>query len=603
MDARKRNYPDEIKTAARSLYLRKFTIPEIAEELAVPKRTLYSWQEQGSWQSFLRQEAVEESIQRRLTLLAERDDKSDRDLNEMDRLIKQLNQMAKFRQFEIGNAKLIVDHPESEAVQSVQKKISGAPAVVRNASHGKNKKGKIKNDVSFLTLKDFQQKWMPRWYKGQQEMYDASNQRNRFILKSRQIGFTWYCSQEAFIRACTTGTEQIFLSATRRQSDVFKKYVTKLVAEDFDIELKGSPLILNTEHGKAGMHFLSNNSMSAQSESGHVYIDEAFWIRKFSELYKVATAMATHKHFTRTVFSTPSAVNHEAYPLWTGEEFNKRFKRKRVEFPCFKELQSGVLCPDSHWRKIITLDDAIAGGFDRIDRDQLKLEYSPESFKQLYLCEFIDDTMGVFKLSLLQACGVDTETWGDFDAKASRPLGNLPVAGGYDPARHQDDATFVIVAMPMSPGDKHRVIKKIHWRDKSFTFQAKEIEKLTKQYNFQHIGIDTTGPGLGVFDIVKDFYHRATPIHYSVGSKTELVQKTKSVIESGRLEFDEEWTDLVHAFLTIRQTSTNGGGMTYSAGRTATTGHADSAWALMHALIHEPLNTDRNTKSCVAFGD
>ena len=593
-----RHYPEEIKIAARSLYIRKFTIPEIADELNVPKRTLYYWQGEYDWEAFLRHESVEDAIQRRLTILVEKDNKSERDLNESDRLIKQLKELSKFRQAEIGNAKLRAEAPDSDAVKTVQKQTKGAPAVVRS----KNRKNKIKNDLSFLTEKDFKQKWFKRWYRGQRELHEAQSHRNRFILKSRQIGATWYFSQEALMRAVLKGEDHIFLSATRRQAEVFRKYITKLVAEDFDIELKGNPLVINSQKGKCGLHFLSNNSLSAQSESGHVYIDEAFWIRKFDELYNVASAMATHKHLTRTVFSTTSAVNHEAYPLWSGEIYNRRFKRKRVEFPGFKQLQSGVLCPDNQWRKIITLDDAIDGGFDRIDKKELQLEYSPERFRQMFMCEFVDDTMGVFKLAPLQEAGVEIEDWTDYDEKADRPLDNLPVWGGYDPSRHRDDATFIIIAPPLQPGGKFRAVKKYHWKDQSFTWQAEQIRNLTKQYNFQHIGVDTTGPGLGVFDIIKGFFPLAMPIHYSVNSKNLLVQKAKSVIEEGRLEYPAEWTDFAHAFLTIRQTSTGSGGMTYSAGRTNTTGHADIAWATMHALIHEPLDTSRQNNSSVAFG-
>ncbi|WP_216636532.1 terminase large subunit domain-containing protein [Endozoicomonas ascidiicola] len=306
--AGKKQYPEEIKVAARSLYLRKYTIPEIELELSVPKRTLYYWQEAGDWEAFLRHESVEEAIKRRITLLAEKDDKSEKHLNEMDRLIKQLNALGRYRQTEISNTKLRAEPSDSDMMQNVRKKMAGAPAVVRS----KNRKNKIKNDLSFLTEKDFEQKWFKRWYKGQRDLYENQHHRNRFCLKSRQIGFTWYFSQEALIRAVLKGEDQIFLSATRRQAEVFRKYIRKLVAEDFDIELSGNPILLNTNNGKCGLHFLSNNSMSAQSESGHVYIDEAFWIRGFDELYNVATAMATHKHLTRTIFSTPSVVNHEA---------------------------------------------------------------------------------------------------------------------------------------------------------------------------------------------------------------------------------------------------------------------------------------------------
>ena len=73
---------------------------------------------------------------------------------------------------------------------------------------------------------------------------------------------------------------------------MFRSYIVALAKEKFNIELKGNPLVLNTAKGQATLHFLSNNSKSAQSYSGHVYIDECFWIQGFNELYKVASGMA-----------------------------------------------------------------------------------------------------------------------------------------------------------------------------------------------------------------------------------------------------------------------------------------------------------------------
>ncbi len=105
-----------------------------------------------------------------------------------------------------------------------------------------------------------------------------------------------------------------------------------------------------------------------------------------------------------------------------------------------------------------------------------------------------------------------------------------------------------------------------------------------------------------MFDIIKGFFPRAEAIHYSPASKTHLVQKAKAVFEAERIAYPQEWIDFAHAFLTIRETSTPGGSITYSASRSQSTGHADVAWATMHALIHEPLDTSRQSNSKVAFG-
>lgn len=77
-----------------------------------------------------------------------------------------------------------------------------------------------------------------------------------------------------------------------------------------------------------------------------------------------------------------------------------------------------------------------------------------------------------------------------------------------------------------------------------------------------------------------------------------MVLKAWDVIRNGRLEFDAGWTDMAQSLMAIRKTITPGGRQfTYTAGRTDSTGHADLAWALFHALHNEPLEgqTTANT--------
>lgn len=93
--------------------------------------------------------------------------------------------------------------------------------------------------------------------------------------------------------------------------------------------------------------------------------------------------------------------------------------------------------------------------------------YSADEFRNLFLCEFVDDTQSVFRLADLETCYADTDAWPDFNPTADRPLGNLPVWGGYDPSRSRDDASFVIVAPPLKEGGEHRVVARYKWLDKS----------------------------------------------------------------------------------------------------------------------------------------
>ncbi|MFW8696136.1 terminase large subunit domain-containing protein, partial [Mesorhizobium japonicum] len=76
------------------------------------------------------------------------------------------------------------------------------------------------------------------------DWYKAGNQRTRAILKSRQIGATYYFAREALIDALTTGRNQIFLSASKNQAHIFKSYIQAFARDVVGIELTGDPITL-----------------------------------------------------------------------------------------------------------------------------------------------------------------------------------------------------------------------------------------------------------------------------------------------------------------------------------------------------------------------
>ena len=132
-----------------------------------------------------------------------------------------------------------------------------------------------------------------------------------------------------------------------------------------------------------------------------------------------------------------------------------------------------------------------------------------------------------------------------------------------------------------------------------FAAQAGFIKKITERYNVVYIGIDVTGIGHGVHQLVLEFFPAVTKFSYSPEVKSHLVLKAKDVIANGRMQFDAGWTDMAQAFMAIRKNLTaSGRQITYDAGRSNDIGHADLAWACMHALAHEPLAANSgNAKS------
>ena len=582
-------YSDEIKEAAKKLYLRGLPPKEIAAHLSLNSdRIIYTWAEKFGWALLLNELSVEEMINRRLAVLIDKDEKSDQQLKEMDKLIDHHVKLLKAR----GDAKAKAERMLSQG--SSKDNDSGSS----NQGRGSNKKkGKGKNNIEHLTEGDFVD-WHESLFEYQHVMRNNIKQRIRNILKSRQIGATYYFSGEALEDAILTGDNQIFLSASRAQAEVFRSYIIAIGKEFLDIELTGNPITLSNG---AELRFLSTNSKTAQSYHGHVYVDEYFWIPKFDELNKLASAMATHKKWRKTYFSTPSSKMHQAYPFWTGDSWKKgKASREKLEFPTFAEFRDGGrLCDDKQWRYVVTIEDAANGGCDLFDIDELREEYSVDDFNNLFMCMFVDGSLSVFKFSDLEKGMVDAAHWQDFKPKNKQPFEHREVWLGYDPSRTRDNACLVVVAPPAVVVEKFRVLEKHYWKGLNFQYHVSEIDKVFKRYKVTYIGVDTTGIGGGVWDLISKKHPReAHAIHYSNENKNRLVMKMIDVVEANRLQFDAEHKDIAMAFMSIKRVPTSSGNaMTFKAERNQTTGHADAFWAISHAIINEPLDHSSPTKS------
>ncbi|MBP6876537.1 MAG: terminase ATPase subunit family protein [Phenylobacterium sp.] len=556
---------------ARELYFMGWQVVDIAAFLAIPRGTVASWKSRDKWDEAPAIERVEASLEARLVQLIAKPVKTGGDFKEIDLLGRQVERLARVRRYEAPGGH------EGDLNPSIAN---------RNAApRHKPKRNAISDEQAAKLIAIFEESL----FDYQRVWAAAGDERTRVILKSRQIGATWYFAREAFVDALKTGRNQIFLSASKSQAHVFRQYIVAF-AKEADVELTGDPIVLPNG---ATLYFLGTNARTAQGYHGNFYFDEFFWTYGFQELNKVASGMALHKKWRKTYFSTPSSVNHEAHPFWTGDLFNRRRpKDERAEFDLtWKALAAGQVGADRIWRQIVTIEDAERGGCDLFDIDELRFEYSPDQFANLLMCEFIDDTLSVFPMAMMQSCFVDAWVeWEDYKPLAVRPFGNMPVWIGYDPSLTGDSAALVVMAPPATPGGKFRILEKHQFRGMDFAAQAAAIERITKRYNVTYIGIDATGMGQGVYQLVRTFFPTARAISYSAEVKVGLVLKATDTIRRGRLQYDAGWSDVTQSFMAIRKTLTGSGrAVTYDAGRNELTGHADLAWATMHALINEPL--------------
>lgn len=567
----------DTRRKAQLMYWAGYIITEISRQLDVPVSTIASWKKRDKWDEVSPVGRIEASIEARLVLLNMKEVKSGSDFKEIDLLMRQVERIARIKKYSNGGGNEADLNPK-----------------IANRNKGERKKAE-QNAISEEQAEALINGFLGGMFNYQKTWHKAGLQhRVRNILKSRQIGATYYFAHEALVDALVTGRNQIFISASKKQALQFRAYIVDYAKRTADVDLKGETITLPNG---AQLIFLGTNSKTAQSYHGNLYFDEIFWVNNFEEIRKVAAGMAAQKQYRITYFSTPSSITHSAYRLWSGKLFNaKRPKAEQVEIDIsHANLKNGKLCGDGIWRQIVNIEDAEKGGCDLFDIAQLKLENSPDEFEQLFMCEFIDDNQSVFKFSMMQRCGVDTmEVWKDYNFSHgyARPFGNRDVWLGYDPSYSGDRSALVIIAPPKVDGGKFRLLEYQTFKGGDFQEQANAILAMCERYNVTRLAIDNTGLGVGVSEIVVKSRPDATLLTYSAELKSKMVLKGLDVIGKGRFEFDNlHAVEVGSSFMAIKKQLTNSQRqITYVADRSEESSHADLAWACLQVLINEPFD-------------
>lgn len=577
--------PYDARRMARSLYWRGWGVSDIAEELRLNPSTVSSWKNRDRWDDAPAIQKAEDCLITRFNVLVAKDKKTGGDLKEIDLLGRQVERLARVRRYEEPGGH------EGDLNPKVENRNKGPKK--------KHRKNLIDAEAAQKLIDAF-----PKGLFGYQLTWKNSSAfSTRAIIKSRQIGATHYFAREALIRGLETGNNQIFISASRAQANVFREYIRDFVFAETGIDLTGDPIKIDRGDDEDGnslppftLYFLGTNYKTAQSYHGDVYIDEFFWIHDFERIDTVASGMASQKFYRVTYFSTPSTVAHQAYKLWSGNAYNEdRPKAERVKIDISHDsLKQGVLGGDGVWRHVVSIYDALESGCTLFDLNKLKQKYSVNAFDNLFGCLFMDDAKSSFPLHLQKSCMVDSwEVWRDYD-----PYALCPYAGevwiGYDPNDNDgqgDPAGLVVVAAPRDRKSKFRVLERVKLNGLDFQGQADAIKGFTEKYDVTEIAIDTKGVGNAVWQNVITFFPRAKKVLYSPSVKGDMVRKAQNVMRNGRLEFDIGMTDLAAALMSIHPHTTKGGNYTtYVSRRSAELGHGDIGWALLNALSIEPLD-------------
>ena len=217
------------RLVARSLYWQGWKITAIGRHLGLKPATVHSWKQRENWDGGTSMRRVASSIEARLIQLVNLPNKSDGVYKEMRQLSalmfgegkrsSEKSEMPKDNRFDGADKPPFdsvptIDRPPREHTERTERS--------RTRSVEKPPKNYIAPEQQQRMIEIFEEQCFDyQRYWG--EIYRTHRFRN--ILKSRQIGATFYFAREAFLTSLKTGINSIFLSASRAQAYQFKQYI------------------------------------------------------------------------------------------------------------------------------------------------------------------------------------------------------------------------------------------------------------------------------------------------------------------------------------------------------------------------------------------
>ena len=158
---------------AKELYWQAYSVSQIAKRLGTSIHTIYSWRRRDKWDEASPIHRVNDQTHVKVLRIMAKDTMTAHDFKTVDFLNRQLDR------FERLEAK---------------KQSSGTAKTKTPKNHFTPEQIEQLKTLVLDSLFEYQRQW-----------WDERTQRNRFILKSRQIGATWYFAREALLTALETG--------------------------------------------------------------------------------------------------------------------------------------------------------------------------------------------------------------------------------------------------------------------------------------------------------------------------------------------------------------------------------------------------------------
>lgn len=374
----------------------------------------------------------------------------------------------------------------------------------------------------------------------------------KIFNKARQIGFSEFVLAFGGWLDVFRGEPVYFVSRTQDQStylmDKFYKWGKFFAAcglpLKFEYESKTEAKIFGVD-----VKALSSNAAGDEGYTGHVKLDEFALFEDDRRIYD-AIVPTIGTGFTLTICSRPLGQSNLHYDIFTNKD----------KYPTFS-------------RHEVSIYDAVEQGF-KVDIEQIANLFggtTSDSFRELYCCEFIDESTAFLSYELLRDC----------IGEKAKQIGDLYL--GVDIGRKKD---LTVCYLLNKLGDK-KYTELIEVMEKTaYNTQERFIVDLVKTRKVRGGGVDDGGIGSQLAENVKRSCYQIEPVRFTNQSKEEMAYGLRSAFESHAIQIPDDPV-LINDLHSIKKTVTRANNVRFDAER-SDEGHADRFWAL--AIANQSTN-------------
>lgn len=384
-----------------------------------------------------------------------------------------------------------------------------------------------------------------------QSDYAKDNSKFRIDNKSRQIGWSSGCIAYKSLKRCfLDDINQLLCSSSQRQANNLMSYVRNLYEKVYKpyygIKLtKDTQTQITFNNGKS-IFSLPSKPETVRGFAGDVRLDEFALHKDDNKIFEaLMPSISSNSKFQLTICSTPLGQSNKFYEIFKNENRFPDFKRTQVD--CYEAIQQGC----------------------KIDIELIKNNYDEESFRQEFLCEFIDEATAYFTYELIKKAIEDYEV--------SQIKGRCQI--GIDIGRTHDRTSIAVVRFP-NTNQYLTSLETIH--NKPFSIQKEIISTIIRAEQPSQVLVDKGAIGMQLAEELERDFTCVTGVQLNTNYKNDIVTNAKKLFEKGNFKMNED-RDLITDLHSIKRDVTLQNNISFNSPRD-NKGHGDRAWALFLAL-------------------